>query len=118
MTRMLIVGVLLFSTACSERFWKDPSTPDETDTDLLTDTGDTDVADTDTAEEELVDPIAEGREQPSIQCAGGGFVEGGPDSGAVCFAPVDAVGGELSNGTTSSSRNYQWQAGPTVAVSP
>lgn len=107
--RYLRLCVVIGMIACSGQTDKNGDDTEQNDTNDIVDT---DVQDTGSVVDET-DSIAEGREQPFIQCAGGGFVEGATYSGSICFAPVD-----LSSGSTSASRNYQWQAGPTLAVSP
>ena len=86
---------------------------DTSDTDTSdTDTSDTDTSDTDTGNDTDTDSLDEGRTGNAV-CAAGGHVQGSTVSGSFCLGAVD-----ISPSTQSTSASFQWQPGPTTAVSP
>ena len=101
-----------------------PGDTDTSDTDTDTDTSDTDTSDTDTSDTEPdtsdtdtgtdsdTDSLDEGRTGNAV-CAAGGHVQGSTVSGSFCLGAVD-----INPSTQSTSASFQWQPGPTTAVSP
>ena len=89
----------------------DTDTSDTDTSDTEPDTSDTDT-DTDTDTDADTDSIDEGRTGNAV-CAAGGHVQGSTVSGSFCLGAVD-----ISPSTQSTSASFQWQPGPTTAVSP